>query len=76
MVAQHGLTEHQNQKIQTSEIKFLRRVKGCTQLYKIKNDDIRPDLDIYNINWKLNKRLQHLDRMDDGQTSFTIHSNW
>jgi hypothetical protein len=37
-------------KIQTAEMRFLRKVKGCTGLDIIINEDIRADLNIYNIN--------------------------
>jgi len=33
-------------KIQVAEFIFLRNVKACTRLDKIKNEDIQPDLNI------------------------------
>lgn len=54
-------------KIQASEMKFLRRVKRCTLMDKIKNEDIRQELNIFSLNEKINEYrsrwVQHLRRM-------------
>jgi hypothetical protein len=39
MAANHGL--------QAAEMRFLRRVKGCTRADRIRNVDIRAELNIY-----------------------------
>lgn len=39
--------------IQAAEMGFLRRIKGCTRMNHIKNEDIRKELGIYNINDKI-----------------------
>ena len=38
------------QRIQTAEMKFLRKTKGCTIMDHIRNEQIRKDLNIYNVN--------------------------
>jgi hypothetical protein len=50
-------------KIQTAEKRLLRKVKGCTRLDRIRNEDIRAELNIYSIN----ERLQVIDT--DGKTT-------
>jgi len=40
-------------KIQAAEMRFLRRVKGCTRADRIRNVDIRAELNIYSINNRL-----------------------
>jgi hypothetical protein len=56
-------------KIQATEMRYLRSVKGCTKLDHIKNEDIRKELDIDSTkkkNRKVQKKLiEHLDRMPD-----------
>lgn len=55
-------------KIQAAEMRFLRRVKGCTRLDRIRNDDVRNALNIYNLNHRIDdykrKWREHIDRMD------------
>jgi hypothetical protein len=56
-------------KIQAAEMRFLRRVKGCTRVDRIRNVDIRAELNIYNINNRLEenkeKWKQHINRMTE-----------
>ena len=56
-------------RIQAAEMRFLRRVKGCTRLDRFRNDDIRRELDIFSINRKIadNRRnwIDHINRMPD-----------
>jgi hypothetical protein len=56
-------------KIQAAEMRFLRRVKGCTRADRIRNVDIRAELNIYNINNRLEenkeKWKEHIDRMTE-----------
>ena len=61
-------SKKQEQRIQTQEMKFLRRVKGCTRLDRIRNEDIRRELNVDSLNdlvkdlrkdWK-----EHVDRME------------
>jgi hypothetical protein len=59
-------------KIQVAEMRFLRRVKGCTRADRIRNVDIRAELNIYNINNRSEenkgKWKQHIDRMTETRT--------
>lgn len=63
------LTKKQQSKIQTTEMKFLRNVKGCTKRDLITNENIREELEIFNINERLKDFKQnwkeHVDRMPD-----------
>lgn len=63
------VTKKQESKIQASEMKFLRQVKGCTRQDRIRNEEIRGELDIYNMNQRLKNYKQqwweHIERMDD-----------
>jgi hypothetical protein len=43
---------------QAAEIRFLRRVKGCTRVDRIRNIDIRAELNIYNINYRLEENKE------------------
>lgn len=60
-------TKKQESKIQASEMKFLRGVKGCTKLDHIRNEEIREELEIFNLNDRLNDNKQqwkeHIRRM-------------
>lgn len=64
-------TAKDESRIQASEMKFLRQVKGCTRRDRIRNDAIREELSIYNMNVKLKeyrgKWKEHLQRMDDSR---------
>lgn len=57
--------------IQSSEMKFLRAVKGCTRLEHIRNESIREELEIKSIIQQVcdyKKRwIDHLQRMDYGR---------
>jgi len=70
-------TKRNQSKIQSAEIKFLRRVKGCTILDQIRNDDIREELTIFNLNLKIreNKRnwMDHIERMDGSVVKAAVH---
>lgn len=61
------LTERQRSRIQAQEMKFLRRVKGCTRHDRIRNDEVRKELKIFNINERIDfyrrKWNNHLERM-------------
>ncbi|KAJ4432143.1 hypothetical protein ANN_20759, partial [Periplaneta americana] len=63
------IKERDKSKLQAAEMRFLRRVKGCTRRDLIRNEDIRKELDIYNINEKVEdykeKWKEHLSRMDN-----------
>jgi hypothetical protein len=56
-------------KIQAAEMRFLRRVKGCTRADRIRHVDIRAELNIYNMNNRSEenkqKWKQHIDRMTE-----------
>ena len=45
----------QNSQIQAAEMRFLRRVKGCTRLDRYRNEDIRQELNIYRLTQKIKK---------------------
>jgi hypothetical protein len=42
-------------KIQATEMRYLRSVKGCTKLDHIKNEDIRKELDTDSTQYKIEK---------------------
>jgi hypothetical protein len=68
MAANRGLRKKDKDKIQAAEMRFVRRVKGCTRAGRIRNVDIRAELNIYNINNRLEEKLkwkQHVDRMTE-----------
>lgn len=56
-------------KIQTAEMRFLRRVKGCSRLDHIRNQDIRNELHIYKLQEKITenreKYKEHINRMEN-----------
>lgn len=62
-------TEKQKQKIQTAEMKYLRRVVGKTKRDKIRNQTIRTSLDIQPLQDRVYQAqlrwFGHLNRMDD-----------
>jgi hypothetical protein len=55
-------------KIQAAEIKYLRRVRRCTRLDQIRNEDIRNELGISPLSEKImecrNKSKAHMQRME------------
>ena len=50
-------------------MKFLRKTKGCTIMDQIRNEQIRQDLNIYNVNERIttykNNWIQHVHRKND-----------
>ena len=60
-------TRPQESKIQAAEMRFLRRTKGCSRREQIRNEDIRRELNIYNLNEKVteyrSKWKDHVERM-------------
>lgn len=63
------LSQQQKSKIQANEMKYLRRVKGVTRQDRIRNDDIREELEIQSIGEFIEQRQMswwgHLQRMKD-----------
>ena len=61
--------ESDRSKIQTAEMRFLRKVKGCTRRDQIRNDVIREELNIYSVNEKVEEYKEnwkaHLKRMNN-----------
>lgn len=61
------LNRSDRRKIETAEMKFLRSVAGYTLLDKKHNEDIRTQLNIYNVNDRINQIrtnwLEHIERM-------------
>jgi hypothetical protein len=55
--------------IQSTEINFVRKTKGCTKLDHITNEMIRTELNIYPVNDTIqqyrNNWFQHINRMQD-----------
>jgi ribosomal protein L20 len=64
-----GYIKKDKDKIQAAEMRFLRTVKGCTRVDRIRNVDIRAELNIYNINNTLEENKenwkQHIDRLTE-----------
>jgi hypothetical protein len=58
-----------NNKIPTAEMRFLRKVKGCTRLDRTRNEDTRAELNIYSINERItdyrNRWKYHINRIED-----------
>jgi hypothetical protein len=54
-------------RIQSTEVNFLRKTKGCTKLDHITNEIIRTELNIYPVNDTIelyrNNWFQHINRM-------------
>lgn len=63
------LTKEQRSKIQATEMKFLRRVKGITRMDRIRNETVRDELNITSVQeWIEQQQLKwygHLIRMRD-----------
>jgi hypothetical protein len=51
--ANHGFYKKYKDKVQAEELRFLRRVKGCTRAERIRNLDIRAEIYMYNTNNRL-----------------------
>lgn len=70
--------ERDKGKIQTAEMRFLRGVKGCTKRDHLRNEDIRGELGIYNINEKIEEYREnwrsHLNRMGNGRMPASVHN--
>jgi hypothetical protein len=58
-------------KRQAAETRFLRSVKGCTRLDKIRNGDIRKELGVFSITDRIRRYrqdwLEHVARMEEGR---------
>jgi hypothetical protein len=56
-------------RIQTAEMRFVRKVKGCCRLDRIRNEDTRAELNICSINERIadyrNRWKDHISRMED-----------
>ena len=56
-------------RIQAAEIKFLRSVKSCSKQDRFRNEEIREELEIYNLNEKIEMHRRnwkdHLEHMED-----------
>lgn len=63
------MRKRDKQKIQSAEMKFLRRTKGCTLRDQIRNSDIRADLKIYSMTERIEENSrrwkQHIGRMNE-----------
>lgn len=63
------LTNRDRSRIQASEMRFLRSVMGVTRMDRIRNEEIRQSLNIYNLNNKIVEYRQnwrsHVERMSD-----------
>ena len=61
------LNRSDRRKIETAEMKFLRSVAGYTLFDKKHNEDIRTELQIYNVKDRINDTrsnwLEHIERM-------------
>jgi hypothetical protein len=59
-------------RIQSTEMNFLRKTKGCKKLDHITNEMIRTELSVYPVNDTIekyrNNRFQHINRMQDNTT--------
>ncbi|XP_054710426.1 uncharacterized protein LOC129220111 [Uloborus diversus] len=64
-------------RIQTAEMRFLRAVKHCTILDKIRSEDIRKELQIYSLNGKITdyriKWRDHVRRMPSGRLPRAVY---
>ena len=63
-----ALNRSERRRIETNEMKFLRRVAGLNLLVQVSNNDIRNSLEIFNLNERIidNKERwhAHIQRMD------------
>jgi hypothetical protein len=66
-------------RIQSTEINFLQKTKGCTKLDQMTNEMIRTQLNIYRVNDKTeqyrNNWFQHINRMQDTKLQRTALQN-
>lgn len=62
-------TKRIQNKIQSAEMTFLRRTKGCTRSDRFRNEDIREELHIFSMNGRIKEHrdrwFQHINRMED-----------
>jgi hypothetical protein len=72
MAVRHGYSQKEKKeesKIQSSEMLFLRSVKGCSRIDIIKTDDIRQELSIFTLKDKIKynkvRWCQHLNTMSE-----------
>lgn len=65
------MTKGEKSRLQASEMRFLRSTLGITRRYKIRNDDIRKELNIFNLCDKVDEYkkswLNHVQRMETGR---------
>ncbi|KAK7788325.1 hypothetical protein R5R35_014440 [Gryllus longicercus] len=65
------LTQKTLTTIQSSEMKFLRRINGCTREDRIRNEEIRKELQVTSINTRMQEYRQrwveHVERMSDSR---------
>lgn len=63
------MTSRDKSRLQAAEMRFLRSVLGVTKRDRIRNEDIRNQLQIFNLNEEIDhhrkKWLDHVDRMDE-----------
>jgi hypothetical protein len=58
MEANVGQWERDTQKLQAAEMRFLKSVKGCTRLDKVRNEEIRKELEVFSINDRIRRCTQ------------------
>jgi hypothetical protein len=62
------LNARDESRIQASEMRFLRSVKGCTGEHKLRNEEIREELRTYNISEKIQDYQDRWkERMENGR---------
>jgi hypothetical protein len=58
------------QKLKTAEMRFLRSVKGCIRLDKIRNEDVRKIRGVFSMNDRIRRYrqdwLENMERMEEG----------
>ncbi|PSN51713.1 hypothetical protein C0J52_12307 [Blattella germanica] len=61
-------TQRATNRIQSCEMKFLRKTKGCTREDRIRNEEIRKELEAEAVNSRMDRYrkrwLQHVERME------------